>query len=168
MEAPETEESMNAIRLSLAAGALAFGGILFAQTASGQDAPAAQQPAAGAAVQAPAGPGYGPRDGSGPGERMHRHHHSGKHGHRGGMMKGTDENRDGKVSRDELLSAQKRQLAMFERADADKDGTLTRDEMRAAREAMREEYRKRKGEPRRDGERRGPGAPQAPAGGTQG
>lgn len=157
---------MNAIRLSLAAGALAFGGILFAQTTTGQEAPAAQQPAA--AVQAPAGPGYGPRDGSGPGERMHRHDRGGKHGHRGGLMKGADENRDGKVSRDELLSAQKRQLAMFERADADKDGNLTRDEMRAAREAMREEYRKRKGEPGRDGERRGPGAPQAPVGGTQG
>lgn len=156
---------MNAIRLSLAAGALAFGGILFAQTTSGQDASAAQQPAAGAAAQAPSGPGYGPRDGSGPGERMHRHHREGKHGHRGGMMKGADENGDGKVSREELLSAQKRQLAMFERADADKDGMLTRDEMRAARETMREEYRKRKGEPRRDGE---PRAPQAPAGGTQG
>ncbi|GAA4413835.1 hypothetical protein [Quisquiliibacterium transsilvanicum] len=158
---------MNAIRLSLAAGALAFGGILFAQTTSGQDATAAQQPAAGTAAQAPAGPGYGPR-GGGPGEGMHRHHRDGKHGHRGGLMMGADQNRDGKVSRDELLEAQKRQLAMFERADADKDGTLTRDEMRAARETMREEYRKSKGEPRRDGERRGPAAPQAPAAGTQG
>lgn len=69
-----------------------------------------------------------------------------------------DENRDGKVGRNELLSAQQRQLALFDRADTDRDGTLTREEMSAARESMRNEFRRHKGERARDGERRSPAA----------
>ncbi|HWS76220.1 MAG TPA: EF-hand domain-containing protein, partial [Quisquiliibacterium sp.] len=101
--------------------------------------------------------------GQGPGDGMHRHHH----GPRGGFMKHLDENRDGQISRDEVLSSQKRQLAMFERADANGDGTVSRDEMRAAREAMRSEFRKRDGQGCGDGERRGRGAPPAAAPSSQ-
>lgn len=157
---------MNVLRLSIAAGALAFGGILFAQTAPGTDGAAPQPPAATApqGPGGPGGPGYGPRDGQGSGERMHRHHHQGQ---RGGFMKHADENRDGQISRDEVLSAQKRQLAMFERADANSDGTVSRDEMRAAREAMRSEFRKGDGQGCRDGERRGRGAQPAAAPSSQ-
>ena len=158
---------MKAIRLSLAAGALAFGGILSAQAVSGDDVAAPAQPLAEAAVQAPAVPGPAARDGSGPDTHlhMHRHHRHDRHGHRGGFMKRMDGDRDGKLSRDEVLAAQQRQLAMFDRADADKDGALTRDEMRAARDAMRAEHRKRSGDLRRDG---APRAPQAPAASPKG
>jgi hypothetical protein len=94
---------------------------------------------------------------------MHRHHAGhGMHGPRAGFMRHMDANRDGRLGRDEVLAAQQRQLAMFDRADADRDGALTRDEMRAAREAMREEFRKRRGGMHRDGEPRRPADP-APA-----
>ena len=165
---------MNALRLSIAAGALAFGGVLFAQTAgSAADAPStAQAPSAAPAPQGgPAhghghGHGHGPREGRGPGEGVHRDHgHHGHHahgGHRGGaFMMRLDENRDGKLGRNEILSAQQRQLAMFDRADTDRDGTLTREEMSAARQSMRDELRRHRGERARDGERRGPAAASA-------
>lgn len=160
---------MNALRLSIAAGALAFGGVLFAQTAAPvPDAGStAQAPSATSATQAPGGPAWGPRDGRGPGEggMMHRQdgHHGkyGRHAARDGFMRNLDANRDGRVGRDEVLAAQQRQLALFDRADTDHDGVLTRDEMRAARETMREEFRKQRGEARREGEPRRPAA--APA-----
>lgn len=89
----------------------------------------------------------------------------GRQGKYGGFMRGIDADGDGKVTRDELDAAQKRQLALFEKADSDKDGVLSRDEMQAARTEMREEFHKRGSERRHDGERR---APRVPAAGAQG
>ena len=74
--------------------------------------------------------------GKGAGHEM-QHGGHGRHGmHRAAMMRGVDANRDGVVSRTEVLQAQQRQLEMFDRADADRDGQLTRDERRAMRAAM--------------------------------
>lgn len=160
---------MNALRLSIAAGALAFGGVLFAQTAApAAEAGSTAQPSAAApAARGPAGKGWGPCEGRGPGEArmMHRrddaHRAHARHGQRDGFMRHLDTNRDGRLGRDEVLAAQKRQLERFDRADADHDGVLTREEMRAARQAMREEFRKRRGEPQGEAGARRPAA--APA-----
>lgn len=145
---------MNVLKLSLAAGALAFGGVVLAQAAA-DVAPPAQAPEI--SVQA-APDRAGPRHG----ERMQGHphgHHHGKHARHGGFLKGVDTDRDGQVSRDELQAAQQRQLTMFDRADTDKDGKLSRDEMRAARNAMHQAYRDRKAGDGQPGERRAPATP---------
>jgi len=87
--------------------------------------------------------GMGPNAHQGMGPHGHPHHagQHGGHGHHrmqhGAMLRRVDSNRDGMISRAELLESQQRQLAMFERADTDRNGQLTRDEMRAFRAAMR-------------------------------
>ncbi|HLP67996.1 MAG TPA: EF-hand domain-containing protein [Rhizobium sp.] len=50
------------------------------------------------------------------------------------MLQQFDENKDGKISKDEAKTGQER---LFGEIDADKDGTLTPGELRAHREAMR-------------------------------
>lgn len=155
---------MNALRLSIAVGALAFGGLLFAQTAAPPtDAGStAQPPSAVSATQGAAGRNWGPCEGRGPGqaEMMHRPH--ARRAHRDGFMRYLDANRDGRLARDEVLAAQKQQLERFDRADADHDGVLSREEIHAARVAMREEFRKRRSESRGDAEARRPAAAPTP------
>lgn len=65
------------------------------------------------------------------------------HGHRGHPemgpgMRHLDTDCDGRVSREELLAAQKRQLERFDRADRNQDGTLSAEEMRAWRATRHE------------------------------
>lgn len=69
----------------------------------------------------------------------------GRH-HRGpgmGMMGGGFGPRDGDVTKADFLA---RPLAMFDRADANKDGAVTQDEMKAARDAMRAEWKAKRGD----------------------
>ena len=156
----------NALRLSIAAGALAFGGALFAQSgASPTDGSTPGHPPAPppAPAPAPGGPGYGPREGRGPDRERHRHQadRMPPQGAAAGFAREVDTNRDGQISRDEVLAAHKRQLERFDQADTNKDGVLSREELRASRDAMREEHRKRAAE------RRGAGQQQpAPASGA--
>ena len=85
----------------------------------------------------------------------------GKGEHRGGHMRGhrgmmmgmggmgggnwfarIDADKDGKVT---LAEASAKALAMFDKADANKDGTVTPEERKAAWEAMRAEWRAKRG-----------------------
>lgn len=59
-----------------------------------------------------------------------------------GMMRHTGAN--GPVTREQFLAGP---LAMFDKADVNKDGKVTADEMKAARQAMRSEWKDRKGPP---------------------
>ncbi|MGC6330485.1 EF-hand domain-containing protein [Rhizorhabdus sp. FW153] len=96
-----------------------------------------------------------PGEGDGP-----RGRHKGMKRHHGGMMMGgggfwfdrADANKDGKVS---LAEAQSSALAMFDKVDSNRDGTISPDEQRAARDAMRAEWKAKRGE-------RGPDAPPPP------
>jgi Ca2+-binding EF-hand superfamily protein len=56
-----------------------------------------------------------------------------------------DTDKDGSVSKAELLAAQQKQLEMFDRADTNKDGKLSADERKAFHETMRAEHRAKKG-----------------------
>jgi len=140
---------MNPIRISLVLGALAIGSAAIAQSTP----PAAADVPSSAQATDPAGKAPDAAAPLPPPERgMHRHgmhhgghahhdmHHGGhgRHGMRdGAMLRRVDVDRDGMISRAELLESQQRQLAMFERADTDRNGQLTREEMRAFRAAMR-------------------------------
>ncbi len=80
----------------------------------------------------------------GPGGR-----HMGRGHHRGPGMammggRGADANKDGTLTRDEFMA---RPIAMFDKADTNRDGTVTAAEMKAARDAMRVEWKDRKGPP---------------------
>jgi EF hand len=69
-------------------------------------------------------------------------------GHRGRgdpMAKHMDTDKDGSVSKAELLAAQQKQLEMFDRADTNKDGKLSAEERKAFHETMRAEHRAKKG-----------------------
>jgi Ca2+-binding EF-hand superfamily protein len=89
-----------------------------------------------------------------------RGRHKGMKRHHGGMMMGggglwfdrADANKDGKVS---LAEAQSSALAMFDKVDSNRDGTISPDEQRSARDAMRAEWKAKRGE-------RGPDAPPPP------
>lgn len=142
----------NALRLSIAAGALAFGGALFAQSGTSSTEGAAPS---GATSATPASGAVGAQDKRGPDQRRHPSAHKRTDG-ASAFMPGVDADRDGRISRDELLAAQKRQLERFDQADTDKDGVLTREEQRASRQAMRDDHRKRMAE------RRGSAQPAAP------
>jgi hypothetical protein len=52
-----------------------------------------------------------------------------------GRMRHLDADRDGQISRAELLSAHKRQLDRFDKADTNRDGVLSAEEARAWRGA---------------------------------
>ena len=78
-------------------------------------------------------------------------------GGHGGMMRMTDTNNDGVLSREEMLAAA---IQRFSEADANNDGKVTKDEMRAAGDKRRNEMRARFSG--REGGRRwgnGPGGP---------
>lgn len=98
------------------------------------------------------------KDARGPGRR------DGKPGgHRGGRMHGggwmgnwfdrMDANKDGKVSLAEALA---QPLAMFDKVDTNHDGTISADEQKAAHDAMRAQWKERRGD------HRGPGNPPPP------
>lgn len=55
------------------------------------------------------------------------------HPHTGARMRHLDADRDGQVSREELLAAHRRQLERFDQADRNRDGLLSADELRAWR-----------------------------------
>lgn len=80
----------------------------------------------------------------GEGRRMHRGHRGGHMGMMGGkgMMERADANKDGKLS---LAEASAWPLQMFDKADANKDGTVTPEEHKAARDAMRAEWKAKRG-----------------------
>ena len=61
----------------------------------------------------------------------------GRHHRHGGMFRRIDTDRDGMISRAELLASQQRQLQAFDRADTNRDGKLSPDEMRTFRDSMR-------------------------------
>lgn len=81
-----------------------------------------------------------------------RAEHRGRHGprglamhrfHRGGGLFGhADADKDGKVS---LAEATAPALQRFDRVDANKDGTITPEERKAARDAMRAQWKQRRG-----------------------
>ena len=80
------------------------------------------------------------------GEGHRGHGMRGTHGKKGMggmmMMRMADTNKDGAVSRDELLAAHAKH---FDMADANKDGSLTPEERKAAHAKMREHKRGMKG-----------------------
>lgn len=76
------------------------------------------------------------------GRRMVMRMHRGGHGRGLLMLAMTDADKDGRVSLQEAVSGSR---AMFDRADANKDGTLTPEERKAARQAMRAEWRAKRG-----------------------
>lgn len=104
---------MNKRIMTLAATALVFG---FAAGASAQDAP-------------PSPPPGGPQ------------HHGGPDGHGMKRFERLDEDKDGKVSKDEFMKAQD---AHFAKMDADGDGFFTREEAEAMKQKMREMRKERK------------------------
>jgi hypothetical protein len=132
---------MKSVHISILAAAMAVAGATaaIAQTAAPtQQATPAQAPAPDAA---PYGAGQGKRGQACP-EHQRRHAaYRSKHGRFMGRM---DADRDGQISRDELLAAQQRQLEMFDRADTDHDGKVTREERHAMRESLREQHRQRR------------------------
>jgi hypothetical protein len=70
-----------------------------------------------------------------PAVEEHRH---GLHKHGGDRMwMRLDTDKDGQVSKAELLASHQRQLEMFERADADKNGKLSAEERKAFRATKR-------------------------------
>jgi hypothetical protein len=92
-------------------------------------------------------------EGMGEGRGIWGGHHrmGGMMGRGHGMMMGMgggdwfariDANKDGKVT---LAEASARALGMFDKADANKDGTVTPEERKAAWEAMRAEWKAKKG-----------------------
>ncbi len=132
---------MKSIHVPILAAAMAvtFAGIAVAQNA----APAPQSAASDAASPSVASDGRaGGR--AADDDREHREWHGKHHGRHARFFGRIDTDRDGQISRDELLAAQQRQLAMFERADTNHDGKVSREERQALRQALREEYRQRK------------------------
>jgi len=101
-------------------------------------------------------------DAMGPGARGHRgggiangpdgERGPGKHGwghrggHRGGMMMGrmADADKDGTITQAEFTAAA---MQRFDRMDTNHDGTVTKEERQAARQAMREQWKARMGQP---------------------
>ncbi|MGE4321983.1 MAG: EF-hand domain-containing protein [Sphingobium sp.] len=72
-----------------------------------------------------------------------RHHHGpGKGMATGGWRGGAG--KDGVLTKAEFMAGP---IALFDKADADKDGKVTAEEMKAARDAMRQQWRERKGRP---------------------
>jgi hypothetical protein len=72
------------------------------------------------------------------------------------MFEETDTNKDGFVTRDEMLAKQQARLdEMFTTVDTDKDGKLSRDEMQKGRELMRAKWKARL-----EAERKADGAPE--------
>ena len=83
----------------------------------------------------------GERDGRGWGGRGGHRRGPGHGGPGGGFG---DANKDGTMTKTEFMA---RPIAMFDKADANKDGFVTADEMKAGRQAMRAEWKDRKGPP---------------------
>ncbi len=69
-------------------------------------------------------------------------HHGGGAGKGFMMLKMADADKDGRVSLQEAINGS---LTMFDKADANKDGTLTPEERKAARQAMRAEWKAKRG-----------------------
>ncbi len=88
----------------------------------------------------------GERDGRGWGGRGGHRRGPGHGGPGGGFGPGGfgDANKDGTVTKAEFMA---RPVAMFDKADTNKDGFVTADEMKAAHQAMRAEWKDRKGPP---------------------
>lgn len=99
--------------------------------------------AMGPGARGPRGPEAGGPDGErGPGK-----HGWGHRGHRGGgMMMGrmADANKDGTITQAEFVQAA---LQRFDRMDTNHDGTVTKEERQAARQAMRDQWKSRMGQP---------------------
>ena len=100
---------------------------------------------------APDKPGHdGPPPGGpdGPGK------HGGKHDRGAKMFQEADKNKDGVLTKDEMLNAHKDRVDdMFEKLDTDKSGTLSKAELDKGREEMRNKMKERfkdKGEKRPD------------------
>jgi hypothetical protein len=133
---------MHPIRLSILAAAISIAGAAVAQTAVPLSQPApAPQAAPGAATPPAAGApfGRGPDCDRDPPKR-HAHHRPNPDWFFGRVQR----DRDGQVSREDLIAAQQRRLQMFDRADANRDGKVSREEMHAMRDALREQHRQRR------------------------
>lgn len=100
--------------------------------------------AMGPGARGPRGPEAGGPDGEhGPGKHGWGH----RGGHRGGgMMMGrmADANKDGVITQAEFTAAA---LQRFDRMDTNHDGVVTKEERQAARQAMREQWKSRMGQP---------------------
>jgi hypothetical protein len=76
--------------------------------------------------------------GATPKAATHEGRSHGMHKHGGDRMwMRLDTDKDGQISKAELLASQQRQLEMFDRADADKNGKLSAEERKAFRAAKR-------------------------------
>ncbi len=111
--------------LILAGGASSFAGDMPAGSPTGTP------PEAGSPPPAQDGKGGGPRaDGF---EKRGRE-----------MFEKTDTNKDGFISKDEMIASHKARIDdMFEKMDTNKDGKLSQDELKAGREAMRNKFREK-------------------------
>ena len=131
---------MKPIRVSILAAAIAVAGITVATAQTAAPAVPAEQ----AAPAASSAPGAASTDGRSPDcARELREGHSRFRRNANWLFGRADKDRDGQISRDELLAAQQRQLQLFDRADTNRDGKVSRDEMHAMREALREQRRQR-------------------------
>jgi hypothetical protein len=119
--------------LAVATSIVAISAAVFGLQAQAQTMPmtppAGMQPGEGAGTPPPASGGHS--------HRSSGHRHS---DHRG-MMSRIDLDKDGAVSRNELLAAQQKQLQAFDAADANRDGVLSREEMQAFQQQMRGQHR---------------------------
>lgn len=64
---------------------------------------------------------------------------------RGGMFQNADTNKDGFLTKEEMLAAQQQHIdKMFTSLDTNKDGKLSQDEVQAGRNKMRERMKERR------------------------
>jgi Ca2+-binding EF-hand superfamily protein len=78
---------------------------------------------------------------------MAGHHEGGPHGDKKGakMMERIDTDKDGFLTKDEMLEAHKARLdEMFERDDTNGDGKLSPEELKAAKESFKDRMKERR------------------------
>jgi EF hand len=114
-------QTRNTMALSVLIGACALGNAFAQQTPP--SAPSSAMPAASGTAPVPRSP----------------HHHPGGH-HHAGFMFWFKSDRDGSISRTELLEQQKNMLEEFDKADLNHDGKLSREELHAWKKSMHEKW----------------------------
>jgi hypothetical protein len=111
---------------SFATAILAITAAVFGIQAQAQSLPTTPVPAPGLSV-GEAQPMTPPAPGARPG----------RHGDHRSMISRIDLDKDGAISRNELLAAQQKQLQAFDAADANRDGLLSREEMQTFQQQLR-------------------------------
>ncbi len=123
------------LALTLTTTALLLGASPFSAVLAEDGTPPADAPAPEGAPPAPEGAGPGAGGPPQQGGLMDP-----KKG--GAMFDQADVDKDGALTRDEMLAAHKKRVnEIFDKLDADKSGTVTKDEMNKGREMLREKLR---------------------------